>query len=97
MAQYRILYWKEIPSLVEAIDGERSAQVVLSPRFHDLIDTVAVLEGLSDETSYLEHWRKGPVLVRDGPPEEVAEAVAAELESSFPDLRARYFDVKRGV
>ena len=91
MAQYRILYWKEIPSLVEAIEGEKSSQVFLSTRFQELIDSVAMLEGLSDETSYLEHWRKGPILVRDGPPEKVAEAVAVELEATFADVRARYF------
>lgn len=91
MAHYQILYWKEIPSMVEASEGDQSVQVSLSPRFQELIDAVAMQEGVSDAAAYLEHWRKGPVLVCEGPPEEVANAVAAELEASFPSLRARYF------
>lgn len=91
MAQYQILYWKDIPSVVEAAEGEQSVQVSLSSRFQELIDAVAMMEGLSDSEVYLEHWHKGPLLLCGGSAEEVANAVAAELEAGFPLLRARYF------
>ena len=91
MAQYQILYWKDIPSVVEATDGEQSVQVSLSPRFQELIDAVAMTEELSDSEVYLEHWHKGPVLTREGPAKAVADDVAAELEASFHTLRGRYF------
>ncbi len=96
MARYRIIYWKEIPSVVEASEGT-SVQVTLSPRFQELIDAVAMQEGLSDSVAYLEHWHRGPVLVCEGTPEEVAEAVAAELEEGFATLRARYFQGPPGL
>ena len=91
MARYRILHWKDIPSLVEAIDGDRVARVPLSQRFQDLIDAVAMREGATDTEAYLEGWGQGPDLDRDGDPNAVAEAVAAEIEAMFPDLMAARF------
>jgi|SRR3990170_21532 len=96
MASYQILYWKEIPSLVEAVEGTESVRVPLSPRFQELIDAVAMLEGLSESEAYLEHWRKGPRLAREGTPNDVARGVAAELEAEFPRLRARYVQAPGG-
>ncbi len=89
MARYRILSWRQIPSLVEAFDGGTEVRRPLSQRFQDLIDAVAMRGGADDPESYLEGWAHGPDLERVGGPEEVAEAVAAELESGFPDLAAR--------
>ena len=91
MARYRILHWKEIPSLVEAFDGDRVARVPLSQRFQDLIDAVAMREGATETDAYLEGWGQGPDLDRSGDPSTVAEAVAAELEAGFPDLVAARF------
>lgn len=90
MAQYQVLYWKEIPSLVEATDGRETIQVPLTERFQELIDAVAMLEGIFGAEEYLEEWHKGPVHYHEGSPEDVAERVAAELEASFNDLRARH-------
>ena len=91
MARYRILHWKEIPSLVEAFDGDLVARVPLSQRFQDLIDAVAVREGSTDTEAYLEGWGQGPDVDRAGDPNTVAEAVAAEIEASFPELVAARF------
>jgi hypothetical protein len=94
MAQYQVLYWKEIPAVVEAIDGTDAARVSLSSRFQELIDSVAMLEGLSDGDAYLERWRKGVVATREGTAKDVAAEVAGELEANFPALRARYFEAR---
>lgn len=90
MAQYQILYWKEIPSLVEATDGQHTVQLPLTERFQELIDAAAMIEGLIGAEEYLELWHKGPVQHRDGDAEDVAEQVAAELETAFSDVRARH-------
>ena len=86
MARYQILYWKTIPSLVEAFEGDRAARVLLSQRFQDLIDAVAMREGATAQETYLEGWQNGPPSDRPGSAESVAEAVAAELEASFQEL-----------
>ncbi len=91
MARYRIIHWKEIPSLVEAFDGDRVVRVPLSQRFQDLIDAVAVREGASEAEAYLEGWGQGPDLDRSGGAGEVAEQVAAELEAGFQYLVATRF------
>lgn len=86
MATYRVLYWKSIPSLVEAREGERTARVPLSQRFQDLIDAVAMRQGATETEAYLEGWREGPAADRPGDPRSVAAAVAAELEASFEEI-----------
>ncbi len=86
MARYRITYWREIPSIVEAFDGDQVSRVQLSQRFQDLIDAVALREGASETEAYLEGWEQGPDLDRPGGVREVAAQVAAELEASFQDL-----------
>ena len=86
MARYRVVRWKDIPSLVEAIDGDEVVSRPLSSRFQDLIDAVAMREGASEGEAYLEGWEQGPELDRAGGATAVADAVAAELESGFQDL-----------
>ena len=89
MARYRIIHWKDIPSLVEAFDGEQTARVQLSQRFQDLIDAAAMREGAWETAAYLDGWSKGPEGERPGTPEAVAGEVAAELEAAFQDLAAK--------
>ncbi len=84
MARYQIVRWKQIPSLVEAWDDGETVHRPLSPRFHDLIDAVAMREGAADEAAYLEGWARDPEIERPGAAAAVADAVTAELEVTFP-------------
>ena len=90
MARYRILAWKDIPSLVEATDGQETVQTPLSPRFQELIDALAMRDGASESDAYLEGWAHGPEVERAGSAAAVAAAVAAECEARFPDLVATH-------
>jgi len=83
MARYRVVYWKEIPSLVEAFEGAQTIRTPLSQRFQDLIDSVAMRTGASSSQAYLEGWRHGTEEERPGSAESVAQQVAAELEATF--------------
>jgi hypothetical protein len=89
MAGYRITAWRDIPSLVEAFDGPQVVRHPLSPRFQELIDAVAMREGLTGTDAYLEGWEIGPPLSRAGTPAEVAEALRGELEVRFEEIRAK--------
>jgi alkanesulfonate monooxygenase SsuD/methylene tetrahydromethanopterin reductase-like flavin-dependent oxidoreductase (luciferase family) len=91
MARYRIVHWKEIPSLVEAADGDRAAREQLSQKFQDLIDALAMRENATDEDAYLDGWGQGEWLERPGSPDEVARAVAAEIEDGFQALLVKRF------
>jgi len=91
MAQYRLIQWRDLPSLVEAMDGLHTVRVPLSQRFQDLIDALAVREGATESEAYLEGWAPGPEMERPGDAETVAREVAAELEADFQDLVMRRF------
>jgi len=81
-----VLFWREIPSLVEAFEGDRAVRSPLSQRFQDLIDSVAMRAGASSAEAYLEGWRQGPEGERPGSPESVAREVATELEAVFEQV-----------
>jgi hypothetical protein len=96
MARYRIVHWKEIPSVVEATDGDRTEREQLSQKFQDLIDALAMRENATAEDAYLEGWGQGEWLERSGSAAEVARAVAAELEQGFQVLLVERFMPKPG-
>lgn len=89
MARVRITYWRDIPVLVTAREGADGASVPLSQRFQDLVDGVAMQDGLAAAEEYLAQWRAGLEEERPGAPEAVARAVAAELEARFGEIRLR--------
>jgi hypothetical protein len=88
MAAYNILYWQDIPSVIEAKDGSAIHKIQLSQRFQELIDAVAMRKGLAGTDAYLEEWRRGEPVERDGSAEQVANAVREELEAQFEALKA---------
>ena len=57
--KYCILYWQEIPSFVEATDGETKQKIQLSDRFQELIDKAAMRRKLAGTDAYLEGFNKG--------------------------------------
>ncbi len=83
MAEYRVTYWRDLPSLVTARAGERTAKASLDARFMVAIDEAAMRLGATDSEAYLEGWRQTGWQQRDGMPEDVVAAVAAELEAEF--------------
>jgi hypothetical protein len=88
VATYRVIAWRGIPATVEARDATGSATRSLSDRFQMLIDATAVQLGLHDADAYLEQWAPGDDQERAGRAEEVATAVAAELERRFEEFVA---------
>jgi hypothetical protein len=82
-----ILYWQDIPSVVEARDASGAHKIELSTRFQELIDHVAMRKKLAGTDAYLEHWRKGRPARRDGDAQSVAQATADEIEARFEQIR----------
>jgi len=91
VATYQIIAWKDLPSMVEARDDAGTVTRPLSDRFQQLIDSVAMQLGLQEQDAYLDLWARGDVLERPGSANEVAEAVAAEIEARFPEIISRAF------
>ncbi len=88
MAKYSGLYWQDIPSVIEAKDGPATHTVQLSPRTPAMIAATAMRQGPAGTAAYLEPWRRGTRVVRDGSAEQVANAVKEELEAQYDALKA---------
>jgi len=89
VAEFRVTYWRDLPSLVTARDGDHTAKGALDARFMIAIDEAAMRLGATDSDAYLEGWRQGDWEARDGTPDDVARAVADELESEYGQDRVQ--------
>ena len=86
MAKYRIFYWKHIPSSF-AVEGDgRTVKKQLSDKIQNKIDAYAMAVGLTSTEEYSAQYKRGPWVEREGTPEEVAEALLAELEAEFAKI-----------
>ena len=89
MSEFRVTYWRDLPSLVTARDGQRTAKSQLDARFMVAIDEAAMRLGATESDAYLEGWRQTDWEERAGSPEAVAQAVAHELESDYGENRVQ--------
>ena len=86
MAKYRIMYWKHIPSSI-AVEGDgRTIKKQLSQQIQNAIDAYAMAAGFLSSDDYAAQFRRGEWIERAGSPEEVADAVLAELETEFAKI-----------
>ena len=86
MARYRIMYWKHIPQSF-SVEGEgRTVKKELSQKIQNAIDAYAMAAGLTSTTDYAKEYKRGQWVEREGSPEEVAEALLAELEDEFAKI-----------
>jgi metal-dependent amidase/aminoacylase/carboxypeptidase family protein len=86
MARYRIMYWKHIPQSF-TVEGEgRTVKKELSQKIQNAIDAYAMAAGLTSTTDYAKEYKRGQWVEREGSPEEVAEALLAELEDEFAKI-----------
>ncbi len=86
MATYQILYWHDIPVQVKAKAGRERVSKPLSDRFQKAIDHAAMAVGLVGSDEYTDLFKWSEPQERDGSAEEVATAVAAELEVRYPRI-----------
>ena len=87
MATYQIVYWQEIPSLVDARDEQGVHKEQLSQQFQVLIDHAAMMRKLAGTDAYLDQWSKGKAETRPGSARDVAKQVAAEFESRYAEIK----------
>ena len=86
-------YWRDLPSLVVAREGDAVTKGPLAPRFQEAIDEAAMRLGAVDSDAYLEGWTRGEWTAAEGSPDEVCDRVVAELEDQWsPDRLTAYLD-----
>ncbi len=86
MARYRIMYWKHIPQSFTVEGDGRTIKKELSQRIQNAIDAYAMAEGITSTTDYAAQYKRGTWIERDGSPEDVAEAILAQLEAEFAKI-----------
>jgi hypothetical protein len=87
VANYQVMFWKHIPSQVKAWDEAGEVKRMLPDRFQVAIDAFAMKDGSTGMDAYLDGWAWGAVEEREGPAQQVLDAVAAELDASYPRAR----------
>ncbi len=90
MATVRITYWRDIPMLVTARDGGGEVSVPLGPAFQDLVDRVAMQEGLGGEDAYLAEWHVGPSEEAPRARRRRGRGPGARARGTFEAIRDRY-------
>ena len=86
MTEYQVLAWRGIPAQARVSAAGKRISGQLPPRYQEEIDRVAMEEGLYGSDDYLEHWKWGPRQQRAGDPQQVLDAVIAELIAEW-DLK----------
>jgi hypothetical protein len=93
VTEYQVTYWRDLPSLVVARDGENVTKAPLGPRFQEAIDEAAMRLGETSSDEYLAGWTRGEWDTGEGTPHEVCDRVVAELEDRWPAERVtEYLD-----
>jgi hypothetical protein len=86
LATYQIMYWHDIPIQVRARGEGGRASAALPDRFQEAIDQAAMAAGLIGSDDYSAALRWGEAQERAGAAREVADAVAAELDTQHPTI-----------
>ncbi|HYO38865.1 MAG TPA: virulence factor [Nocardioidaceae bacterium] len=91
MTDYQVTYWRDLPSLVVARDGEHTTKAPLARRFQEAIDEAAMRLGDIGSQDYLAGWTRCDWTPADGSADEVADRAVAELEERWPPERLRQY------
>jgi Virulence factor len=93
VTEYQVTYWRDLPSLVVARDGDDVTKAPLAQRFQEAIDEAAMRLGQTSSDAYLEGWVRSEWTAAEGNGSEVCGRVVAELEAQWPAERlAAYLD-----
>lgn len=91
MAEYQITYWRDLPSMVVAKQGDETVKVQLANRLQEAIDEAAMRVGASDADAYLAGWSRTDWAEAEGDPTQVAETISAKLEADFTEEKIQVF------
>lgn len=85
MAEVQITYWRDIPSMVAARDGDDIVKVPLAQRFQEAIDEAAMRLGDTDADAYLAGWIRSDWESVDADPTTAAAETSAALEDQWDE------------
>ena len=90
-AQLVVIWWRDIPTQVNAQVGRTRYQSVLPRRFQRAVDEAATVAGLTQASDYVAEWKRdAQPLPTDLDPEQAqaaANEAAARFDSAYPKDR----------
>jgi FAD/FMN-containing dehydrogenase len=91
VTDYQVTYWRDLPSMVVARDGDHVTKSPLAPRFQEAIDEAAMRLGDTGSDDYLAGWTRNEWTAAEGGATEVADRVVADLEEQWPPARLEQY------
>jgi len=91
VTDYQVTYWRDLPSLVVAREGESVTKSPLAPRFQEAIDEAAMRLGETGSDDYLAGWTRSDWTAAEGTTTEVADRVVADLEGRWPQEKLQQY------
>lgn len=86
MAQYKILYWHDIPSQIRVEDEDGRVSKQLPARFQEAIDSAAMKAKAIDDNSYMAGFRWSEDKERPGAAAVVAAQLLEEFDHNYPEI-----------
>ncbi len=87
VTEFQVTYWRDLPSMVVARDGDNVTKSPLASRFQEAIDEAAMRLGETSSDDYLAGWTRGEWIPTEGDGVAVCDRVVAELEEQWPAER----------
>ena len=92
MTKLSILYWQDIPTVIEGKDREGAQKIELSKRFAELVDMIAMRKDLVGSDEYLQNWKKKRLPNSDKSAKQAVSDLAEEFEKCFEEIKTKALD-----
>ena len=89
MTKVFVLFWEDIPTVIEARDSSGIEKVELSKRFSELVDLIAMKKGLIGTDDYLQNWKKKRFPSTKKTAKQVVVEMSTHFESQYEDIKLK--------
>ena len=89
MTKTFVLFWQDIPTVIEARDATGIEKVELSKRFSELVDLIAMKKGLIGTDDYLQNWKKKKFPNSTKTAKQTVLEMSKYYESKYEDIKMK--------
>ena len=89
MTKIFVLFWQDIPTVIEARDSSGIEKVELSKRFAELVDLIAMKKGLIGPDDYLQNWKKKKFPSTKIAAKQIVLEMSKHYESKYEDIKLK--------
>ncbi len=86
MTKIFVLFWQDIPTVIEARDSTGIEKVELTKRFAELVDLIAMKKGLIGTDDYLQNWKKKKFPSSKKTAKQAVLEMSKYFESKYEDI-----------